>query len=161
MDSQYGHAVFQTRSCWCLAQGHKYFPISSANTSPDTCRISLAFFPNYSILLAHKSSSSSSSFFVSTGELQIVAGKLVSLGLHNLVLKSKMNPGFFRKLHDFLLHTDTPATVLPTTTGCLQSLLEMILTHRETSSRHSPVQLSCFCQNFTLLCSCWCSLITG
>lgn len=143
------------RSCWCLAQGHKYFPISSGNTSPDTCRISLAFFPNCSILLAQKGSSSSSSLFVSTDELQIVAGKLISLGLYNLALKLKMNlflclfltSLFFRKLHDFLLCTDTPGTVLPAMTGCLQSLLEMILTQillhfGETSSRHSSVQLS-------------------
>lgn len=143
--------------------------ICSGNTSPDTCRISLAFFPNCSILLAQKGSSSSSSLSVSTDKLQIVAGKLISLRLHNFTLKLKMNPficlflnsSFFRKLHDFLLHTDTPGAVLPTMTGCLQSLIEMILTQillhfGETSSTHSPVQLSSFCQNFTLsqlLCS--------
>jgi len=158
------------RCCWCLAQGHEYFPISSGNTSPDTCRISLAFCPNCSILLAQKGNSSSCSLFVSTAELQIVAGRLTSLGLHNFTLKLKMNlficlfltSSLFRKLYYFLLHTDTPGTVLPTMIVCLQSLLEMILTQillrfGDTSSRHSPVQLSSFCQNFTLsqllLCS--------
>lgn len=133
---------------------------SSGNTSPDTCRISLAFFPNCCILLAQKDSFSSSSLFVSTDEIQIVARKLISLGLHKLTLKLKINSFICLfllhdeiKLYDFLLHTDSPGTVLPIATSCLRSLLEMILTQillhfGETSSRHRPVQLSSFCQNF-------------
>lgn len=122
MEGHYGCAVFQMRSCWCLAQGHKYFPIASWNTSLDTYRISFAFFPNCSIFLAQKGSSSYSSLFVSTDELKIVAGKLISLGLHNLILKLKTNPFiclfltfcFIGKLHYFLLQTDTPGATLST-----------------------------------------------
>lgn len=148
MDGHFGCAVFQMRSCWCLAQGHKHFPIASWNTSPDTYRISFAFFPNCSIFLAQKGSSSYSSLFVSTDELKTVAGKLISLGLYNLTLKLKMNPFiclfltcfFFGKLRDFLLQTDTPGAVLSTKSSWDDTDPNVAKFWRD-HCRHGPIEL--------------------